>query len=337
MSKVLVDVLQSGAVLLGTNVVCDGYVAGREFRVQTHVHSDHMAGFERSKGMQDIFLSPETRDLLIADLNADLPYRSNLYPLMRGETQLLGDGTELRLVSSNHMLGACQVELRLSDGRVVGYSGDFGWPLDEVIEVEEVVVDSTYGNPSSVRRYTQGDAERRLLDIVSQRLRHGPVHVKAFRGTVERVLHLLGNGIGVPIVATDRLAREIRVYQQAGFAGCDVVTLDSEEGEYAKRQRAYIQVAAKGDDLGNELPSGATAVECSAFWSGPDDPVVIHSERSFAVSLSNHADFEGTLSYVRATGARRVVTDNTKGEGVRLAMAINGELSGGTATPSPPA
>ena len=74
-----VDVLESGAILLDENVVCDGYAPRRDFRVQTHLHDDHMAEFNRSKGCQDILLSPETLSLLIAEYNAELPYRVNLF------------------------------------------------------------------------------------------------------------------------------------------------------------------------------------------------------------------------------------------------------------------
>lgn len=59
-----VDVLASGAVCLGSKVVCDGFIQNYPFRVQTHVHDDHMVDFDTSKGMQDILMSPETFDLL---------------------------------------------------------------------------------------------------------------------------------------------------------------------------------------------------------------------------------------------------------------------------------
>ena len=55
--------------------------------------------------------------------------------------------------------------------------------------------------------------------------------------------------------------------------------------------------------------------------------IVEYSERAYGVAMSNHADFEGTLDYVRATKARFVVTDNTrKGKGYELAEAIKQRL-----------
>lgn len=58
------------------------------------------------------------------------------------------------------------------------------------------------------------------------------------------------------------------------------------------------------------------------------------SSRAYSVDLSNHADFEETLAFVEATGARAVATDNTRNHGWELTVAINDRLAGVHATPS---
>ncbi len=333
MGEPKVDVFANGAVALGDHIVCDGYVMGRAYRVQTHIHDDHMAGFNTSKGEQDFLLSPATYDLLVAEKDAELPYRSNFHALDAGGSKSLFDGSSVELAPSNHMLGACQVAVTLPGGGRLGYSGDFGWPIEQVIEVDELVVDSTYGSPRSVRSYGQEEVEARLWEIICAALRVGTVHIRAHRGTIERVLHLLGQGTGVPILASDRRIREVEVYQKYGYAVCDLVSIESEAGREALKERSYVRVYSKGDGFPNELLEG-TSVICSAFMCGPDDPVLQHSERVFRVALSNHADFEETLAYVRETGAKRVVTDNTRLHGCELALALNERLSGVEASPS---
>lgn len=321
----IVDVLDSGAVCLGANVVCDGFVDGYRFRVQTHLHDDHMSDFDRSKGLQDLYFSPETFALLIAERNADLEYRTNLHLVARGSPRHMEDGSLLKLLPSEHMLGACQVAVELPNGVRAGYSGDFGWPLNETISVDELVVDSTYGSPNSVRRYTQDEAESCLIALVCERLRHGSVHVNAYRGTIERVLQLLGGNVGVPILATDRLIREANVYREHGFAAEDLMPLASREGRAAMKERAYVRLYSKGDGFGRERIEGTT-VTISAYMADPDHPLMTYSDRAYKVALSNHADFAGTLEYVRATGAQRVVTDNTRNHGVELAIALKDRL-----------
>lgn len=328
-----VDVFETGTVRLGTKTVCDGYARGYPFRIQTHIHDDHMRDFDRSKGLQDLFMSPETRALLIAERNADLEYRDNLIPVRQGNERELDDGSKLSLFPSGHMLGSCQVALELPDGIRCGYSGDFAWPLDYVMQVDELVVDSTYGSPRSVRRYTQGEAEAALIEVVCERLRYGSVHINAYRGTVERVLHVLEGNVSVPILASANLIREIVVYQEHGFAVGALEAFDSPEGRSALKDRSYVRLYSKGDGFGNELIEGTT-VTCSAFMVDANHPLLKFSERAYRVALSNHADFEETLAYVEATGAKTIVTDNTRNHGCELAIAINSRLPGVRAEPS---
>lgn len=320
-----VDVLASGAVCLGCNVVCDGFVPDYAFRVQTHLHDDHMAHFERSKGLQNLYMSPESFALLVAERNADIEHRTNLHPVPRGTTRDLRDGSRLTLLPSGHMLGACQVALELSNGLRVGYSGDFGWPLEEIIEVDELVVDSTYGSPESIRGYSQADAEQCLIRLACERLRHGSVHVKAHRGTIERVLHLLGGNVGVPILATRQLIRQAAVYRNHGFAAEGLVPIDSADGRAAVRSHSYVRLYSKGDRFEKEQIEG-TSVTISAYMADRTHPLTVYSDRAYKVALSNHADFYGTLAYVEATKARRVVTDNTRNHGCQLAVAIKNHL-----------
>lgn len=91
--------------------------------------------------------------------------------------------------------------------------------------------------------------------------------------------------------------------------------------------------AEKGDGFNNELIEG-TSVTCSAGMVNPDGPLMRVSDRSYRVALSNHADFEGTLAFIKATGAKTVVTDNTRNHGQELAIAINDRLAGVCAEPS---
>lgn len=333
MARPIVDVLENGAVCLGSKTVCDGYVEGHPVRVQTHIHDDHMGDFDKSKGLQDLFMSPETRALLIAERNAELEYRDNLIVVHWGVKHTLEDGSVLTLLPSGHMLGSSQVALELPDGTRCGYSGDFGWPLEDVIQVDQLVVDSTYGSPASVRRYTQAEAEACLLEVVHERLRHGSVHISAFRGTIERVLHLLGGNVNVPILVSKGLLREIKVYQDHGFAVGDLETLDSAAGRSAIRERSYVRLYSKGDGFGNQQIEG-TSITCSAFMVRTDHPLMEYSSRAYRVAMSNHADFEETLAFIKATGATMVVTDNTRTHGQELANAINNRLTGVRAEPS---
>ena len=326
------DVTSSGAVLLGDQVVCDGFQRDRRCRVQTHVHDDHMQDFERSKGLQSLYMSEATRSLLIAEFNADLEYRDNIIAVSYGST-FRCDGGRATLLSSGHMLGAVQVGVETTDGHRVGYSGDFHWPLDDVIRVDALVIDSTYGSEASVRRYSQEQAEARFLELVYQKLGSGSVHVNAYRGTTQRALEVLSGRIGVPFIGSARLCREVAVYQQFGCAVGDLTLATSAEGKDVLKGTKYIRFYSKGDRSPVDLKEGAKIV-LSAFMNKTSDPVIEYTDRSYSVALSDHADFDGTLEYISASGAKYVVTDNTRhGHAVELALAIKRRL-GISARPS---
>ena len=105
------------------------------------------------------------------------------------------------------------------------------------------------------------------------------------------------------------------------------MALDSGVGLAQLNEGSYIRLCSKGDSFGHELIEGTSAM-CSAYMANTDHPLLKFSVRAYQVALTNHAAFEGTLAYVEVTGAKRVVTDNTRSHGVNLAIAINSRLPG---------
>ena len=321
-----IDVLGSGAVQLGNVISCDGFIYGYPIRIQTHVHEDHMDGFDSSKGYQRIIVTRPTFDLLLAiGNNADIPYRENIevvsldHPISMEDCQIV-------LADNGHMLGSAQVEVTLPNGLRCGYSGDFAWPLEKVIEVDELVLDSTYGSPDSVRKFTQEEANNRFVDLVVDRVKAGPVLISSHRGTLQRAVSCLDGAIKNPIIASPKLCNELEVYQQYGYSFAEILNMSTEDGKLALKEGRYIRLYGTGDRRPTDTGE-ATSITLNAFMSRPDDPVVEYSEKAFRVALSDHADYEETLEYVRATGARKVMTDTSRGgHGIELAQALKREL-----------
>ena len=324
--------MPNGAVSLGPDVVCDGFLSDAKIRAQTHVHLDHMYHFETSKGNQRIVTSEATRGLLIAELNADLPYRSNIIPLKHFQPFEF-DGTKVSLAPSGHMLGSVQVTAELPEGMRLGYSGDFQWPLENVIQVDALVVDSTYGSPENIREFSQGECEEQFVGLLNRLITIGPVVIKAHRGTLQRALQLINDEIGCPVIGTQRLSKELDVYRKFGYSIGPIVIDSSYEAQEISKGNRHVQVYGTGDHAPVDLGT-ASKIVLSAYFTRPDSPITEYSARSFGVAMSNHADFLGTLEYVRATNAKFVVTDNTRsGKGHILATELKQRL-GITARPS---
>jgi putative mRNA 3-end processing factor len=325
LSEKIIDVTGRGAVILGPDVVCDGFHFGPKARVQSHVHLDHMNDFETSKGLQKIIMSPETYDLIVLEKDADIPYRANIKVLKNAETISVGD-CEITLIGSGHMMGAVQVQVSLPDGTRLGYSGDFSWPLGDTIKVDALVVDCTCGGLGKSRKYTQDEANSRLVDLVSSMLKDGPVVLKAHRGTLQRALDVLDHEIETQVVCTNETCMETEIYQRHGYSIPHLYTLDSSEGKRVMEDGKYILVVRSGERTLN-TPSEIPTIILSAYMGNPKEPVLEYNERCFRVALTGHADFNDTLSYIQATGAQLVVTDNTRGgHAVELALEIESTL-----------
>ena len=320
-----INVSRSGAVILDNVVTCDGFVSDCPIRVQTHVHKDHMDGFNSSKGHQVILVTQPTLDLLIIEYNADIPYRSNFKAIPLSQTVCM-ENCRIRLLDNGHMLGSVQVEVTSPDGVRCGYSGDFAWPLEEVVEVDELVLDSTYGSPDSVRKFSQEEANDRFIDLVVNRIKSGPVLILAHRGVLQRAISGLDDAIKNPIIASPRLYNELKVYQRYGYSLTKILDASTSEAELALGEGRYIRLYETRDRRPTDT-GGATSIVLSAYMSRLDHPVMEYSEKSFCIALSDHADYDETLEYVRATKARRVMTDNSRGgHGAELALALRRDL-----------
>lgn len=320
-----IDVSARGAVMLGNKVTCDGFVYGFPYRVQTHVHEDHMEGFDSSKGYQHILMSEATKELLNTEFDADIGYRSNIHAISLGSRYRTED-IEAELLPSGHMVGSAQVAVTISGGIKVGYSGDFNWPLEKVIQVEALVVDSTYGSPNSKRRYSPEDACSRFVELVLEKVKICPVLIKAHPGTLQRALELLDGKLTCPILASRRLAAEAEIYRRFGYSIGTIIIVDSTEAQLVMKEGRYIRLYGKREIPPSD-PSGNTVIILSAYMTSPDEPLLEFSERAYRVAMPSHADFEGTLEYVKSTGATEVVTDNSRGgHAIELAVALKTRL-----------
>jgi putative mRNA 3-end processing factor len=314
-----VAVDMSGAILLGDAVVTDGYRRKATIRTQSHIHEDHLGRFPSSKGVHDIVLHKATRDLLGLEGHPDLAWRENVYAPEYGMLEH-ESGINIELVDAGHMLGSAQIAVEYPDGIRVGYSGDFSWPLDKVIRVDQLVVDAAYGNSASVRRFSRAATEADFLQLVSDRLRKGVVTIKAHRGTLHRAAALLLGAFAEPVVVPNHVKEELNVYCRFGIPASAAVTTAPSEGR-------YIRLLGHRQAVERYSYESATTITLSGFRIRAEPIQVLSEDRTYSVCLSDHADFEETLEYISLTGARDVVVDNSRhGNGVELAIAITERL-----------
>ena len=321
-----VYVAHTKAVRLGPKVTCDGFDIDRPIRVQTHWHYDHLGGFGSSK-RGELVMSRGTVDLLKEE-HPDLEIRANVHVPDLGRLHEV-NGTVIKLESSSHCLGAVQVAVKLTDGKWVGYSGDFSYPIDQVIRVDELVVDATYGDPGTDRSYSQLEAEQVLSERVQLTLREGPVQIIAHGGVTERALAVLHSAEvldDIPVLAGKRMCHAANVYRQASYPLPRVIHADSEEGLSVVRTGRYLRCWGHAQSMSNDSLPG-TVFRLTKFAA--DEVMKQESERLYRVGLSNHAGFDGTMKYVERSRASFVLTDGSRSSEQKaraLAAAVTREL-----------
>ncbi|MBA7499601.1 hypothetical protein ES704_02346 [subsurface metagenome] len=324
MSSSLIDISCNGAIKLGQSVTCDGFVYRYKYRVQTHIHYDHMNHFNSSKHFQTLIMSEATRSLLEVR-HADISYSTNIisHPI-NGTYEY--DGLMIEFKSSSHMLGAVQVAVITQAGDRLGYSGDFSWPLEDVIKVESLVVDSTYGSPDAVRHYSQEDANDFFREIVVQKIKSGPIIIKGHRGTLYRAFELLDGLVQCPIIASRKKINEAKVCEKYGYCICPLMELELPDVRKLRKEGSYIELRYIGEQVLYDR-GDITIVNLTASWVHGVNPFLELSDSSYQIAISDHADFNETLEYVRETGARDVLTDSIRGNHAsELAIAITKKL-----------
>jgi len=316
-----------GAVLLGKYVVCDGFDWDREVSVITHIHSDHIKHFETCLGYYNlIFCSPETKELLITLEGDWLRLRRNLIALPYDNPYTYKE-ERITLYPAKHILGSAQVLIEEEDGVRIVYTGDFDFPTTEPIKTDILVVDATFGDPSQIAKHSREEIIDQLISIVKEELETSSVCVLSHRGKLQQVMNLLSEaGIGVPFLCENDIFGMCSAYQDCGVNVGKFLSLrDSAAQELIKGGDRHIVFHLLGRKLELLPPVHYTKIRVSrwgttkSFYKTADDYVV--------VALSDHADFNGIMQYVRECEPKLVITDNYRaGSADSLAQAIKNEL-----------
>ena len=310
-----IGVSQKGAIILGDLVCCDGFLKDRPFRVQTHVHHDHLRGISSSFGNQNgVVMTEPTRDLLSVILNNPAIFHRQNVLIMRNSSIERFNGFKIELINNGHMLGSVQVAVHYDNGKHLGYSGDFSWPLDDVIKVDELVVDSTYGFSDSVHDFDRDQVNRQLLETISEKLPLGPIIVKASRGTMHNAMHTVQESIKAPIIVSSKQMEEIQIYNKWGYGFENIYKSNSEEGRKILNSDHYIRFLGTGDKPIIEDYPNSTLITLKALYGRSNEPITRHLgvREDFHIAYSDHADFNGTIDYIKATGAKFVLTDPSR-------------------------
>jgi len=313
-------VTKNKAILLGERVACDAHEDGREVRVVTHAHYDHVFGLGDSlRKCKAVYATPLTRDMLgvLYGRKAE-----KVTPLSYGEPVMVGADV-MTFYPSGHIPGSAQVLVEGPEGDRALYTGDFRLPGAPVIEADVLVIEATYGHPKCVRPPID-EVYNALIKLVSSEVQRQPIHIYGFYGKVQEVMEVLRrNGIGEPFLAEGRMYELTTVCAKHNLGIRDVINAASSEGlEVLKSSGGYIffKHTSKLSESVRGLKIHLTGWEFN----------VTHrkvSNNTYRVSLSSHSDFNHLLAYVEDCRPRQVIVDNSRdGYGLEFAREVKRRL-----------
>lgn len=322
------SITSSGAILLGSYVVSDGSEWDREVAIVTHIHADHITHFERCLGFYDlIFCSPQTKELLITLKGDWLRLRRNLIALPYKKPYLYKE-ERITLYPAKHILGSAQVLVEDKDGVRIVYTGDFDFPNTNPIKTDILVLDATFGDPAQIARCSRDEIIDRLISLVKKELQTSSVCILAHRGKLQEVMSILNEvGITIFFLCAPDIFRMSMVYQKYGAGVGNVISLeDNAAQEIIQKGQRHIIFHLLGRRL-QLLPKGIHYTKIRVSRWGTKEPYYTIADDYYVVALSDHADFNGTLEYVRECKPKLVITDNYRaGSADSLATEIRNQL-----------
>ena len=319
------SVNERGAILLGKHVACDSYDDKRPVRVVTHVHSDHTEGLQQSLcNCQEVVMTAATRDLLEAMQGPLFLMTGNVKTLAYGEKHQL-DGETLTLHRADHIIGAAQVSVEDKVGRRYVYTGDFRLSDTPILDADVLVIESTYGNPFQVRRFGRV-VESAFIDLVETGLERGrPVYVFGYHGKLQELMQILHNNkVEAPFIVPEKVFHVSKVCEKHGMHFGKVLLSSEDEGKAILDHKepcvAFYHMNSRRYIARNSFRISVSGWE----FSCPRRQI---SDNEHIVALSDHADFNGLIHYVRESKPKLVITDNYRVGGAKaLAREIEKRL-----------
>lgn len=304
-----INIKNNGAILVGNNISCDGYDINCSIGLVSHFHGDHIQEFERSIAtFEKIFVTPETKELLIAVKGDWLDYRKNLIGIpYLTHTQI--DEENIIFHPAQHCLGSAQAFIELEDYNIL-YAGDISCDASSY-ETDILIVEAAYGAPNMIRTYTKEEAIEQFVSKVELELAAGPVCILANRGTLQEAMNILHSyDVDVPFLFHKNIIRVSKVYRKHGIDIGDYLEIGMEEAEEIMRTK---QPHLAFYPLGSHIYSPDQYVKISLSGWDTISPITTKiANKEYLIGLLNHCDFKELMNYVQQCSPKIVVVDSSR-------------------------
>lgn len=312
----LAQVRPWGTILMGKHVRCDGKgqiesdTYERKLSCYSHIHKDHLVGFNDSLHDSDfVLVSQETRELLIEWKGSWLKKKSNFVGINFHEPFKFQEDV-ITLLPSGHILGSAQILVE-SNGKKILYSGDFNMPEAAIVgNVDVLIIDSTHGES---KHKSRSPSERQLDYLVKLTIEEldlqRPVIIRASKGKRQYLMHHLRNNIRNNIIFASSLddASLSRAYAKFGMPCGELIDENSANFQsLVKNNEPYVHFLSS-----SKLPTPSERQNIRTIQVGMPPDYAIPETNKYQINLSDHADYGGILQYVNRLNPELVITDNS--------------------------
>ncbi|TAF54942.1 MAG: ligase-associated DNA damage response exonuclease [Sphingobacteriia bacterium] len=264
----------------------------------THAHSDHARGGSQHYMCQD--LTKPILQLRLGKIAVDsLPYGKPVWH----------NGVKISFHPAGHVLGSAQIRLEYQ-GETWVVSGDYKTAADglstpfEPVACQHFITESTFGLPIyQWAPQAEVFSQMRNWALAQQSKDRIPVFEAYGLGKAQRILPAFAQA-QIPIYLHPRIWHTHQAFLEAGV---DLPTVLPLTAAHAKAfLPEAVVIAPPGSSLQAYLPKNKTVstAMCSGWMTVNAQRKQQDKDAGFA--LSDHADWPGLLSAVKATGAENI-------------------------------
>ncbi len=263
----------------------------------SHAHSDHVKLSKKST----FFATPETIDLVKQRYG-----EADFSPLELNKNKSF-DGFEMELKPNGHILGSAQALLK-SDGKESVFTSDFRlqdsllFKGSEVLPCETLVLETTFGSPQYVFP-KQEEVTNELISWVGEKSKQGLVLLSGYSLGKAQELTRIANEAGITPIVHDSIFELNNIYKNHGIKVGDYLKLDHNLKDSSvlimppQLVDRHLFATVEHFDKRKIFSALATGWEHRGAF-----------DRTFP--LSNHADFNDLLEYVKLSNPKLILTDH---------------------------
>ncbi|UUV20391.1 ligase-associated DNA damage response exonuclease [Paenimyroides aestuarii] len=284
-----------------------------DYALITHAHADHARW-----GMKRYLCHHFTVPILHSRIGKDIQVQGIAY-----NESLTINGVKVSLHPAGHIIGSAQIRMEYK-GKIAVVSGDYKLQNDglsipfEPVKCHEFVTESTFGLPiykwSSVEQLNQ---LMRDWVIANQKNGKTSVFVGYSLGKAQRILKAV-SGVA-PLFTHYSIAKLNEAYKSVGVNLPDYQIVDFRESvQHVNQAVVIVPPALVESTVLKKIPNMVYAV-CSGWMQVRGARRWRSADAGFAVS--DHADWDGLLTAVKATEAEKVYV--THGQTAAFAKYLN--------------